>query len=78
MNDMTPTTQGTPIERFSAGEISRRELGSLLGEPISFGDAFLMLADHRLPLPRRSASDRKGFGLLLAHLKSQDAQPNNG
>jgi hypothetical protein len=42
----------TPLERFSAGEISRIELGKLLGEPISFGDMLMMLHEHKLPLPR--------------------------
>ena len=46
MNDMAP------IERFSAGEISRRELGNLLGAPISFGDTLMMLHKHNLPLPQ--------------------------
>lgn len=42
----------TPLERFSAGEISRLELGNLLGAPISFGDMLLKLHEHGLPLPR--------------------------
>ena len=46
MSDMTP------IERFSAGEISRIELGRLLGEPISFGDTLMMLHAQGLPLPQ--------------------------
>ena len=46
MNDMTP------IKRFSAGQISRRELGNLLGAPISFGDTLMMLHEHNLPLPQ--------------------------
>ena len=46
MNDMTP------IKRFSAGQISRRELGNLLGAPISFGDMLMMLHTHNLPLPQ--------------------------
>ncbi len=50
MNDMTPVT--TPLQRFSAGEISRRELGNLLGEPISFGDMLIQLHEHNLPLPQ--------------------------
>lgn len=41
-----------PIARFSAGEISRIELGRLLGQPISFGDTLAMLHEHALPLPR--------------------------
>ena len=52
MNDMTPIAKSSPIERFSAGEISRRELGSLLGEPISFGETLMMLHAQNLPLPR--------------------------
>ena len=51
MNDMTPI-QKSPLERFSAGEISRIELGKLLGEPISFGDMLMQLHEHHLPLPR--------------------------
>jgi hypothetical protein len=50
MNDMTPLK--TPLQRFSAGEISRIELGKLLGQPVSFGDMLMMLHKHSLPLPR--------------------------
>jgi hypothetical protein len=50
MNDMTPTA--TPLQRFSAGEITRRELGSLLGEPISFGETLMMLHEQNLTLPQ--------------------------
>jgi hypothetical protein len=50
MNDMTPIK--SPLERFSAGEITRRELGHLLGEPISFGETLIMLHQQNLPLPR--------------------------
>lgn len=50
----------TPIERFSAGEISRIELGRLLGAPISFGDTLAMLHAENLPLPnyRRAYNPR--------------------
>lgn len=41
-----------PIARFSAGEISRVELGRLLGHPISFGNTLAMLHEHNLKLPR--------------------------
>lgn len=40
------------LTKFSAGEISRVELGRLLGEPISFGDTLAMLHEYNLPLPR--------------------------
>lgn len=42
----------TPLERYSAGEITRRQLGDLLGEPITFGETLMMLHEHDLPLPR--------------------------
>lgn len=51
MNDMTPI-QKSPLERFSAGEITRRQLGHLLDEQISFGEALMKLHEHNLPLPR--------------------------
>jgi hypothetical protein len=51
MNDMTPIQQ-SPLERFSAGEITRRQLGHLLDEPISFGETLMKLHEHNLPLPR--------------------------
>jgi hypothetical protein len=51
MNDMAPI-QKSPLERFSAGEISRRELGNLLGQPISFGDMLMQLHAEKLPLPQ--------------------------
>ena len=50
MNDMTPIA--TPLQRFSAGEITRRELGHLLDEHISFGETLMKLHEHNLPLPR--------------------------
>lgn len=50
MSEMT--TSQTPLERFSAGEITRRELGNLLGQPISFGDMLMQLHEHKLPLPQ--------------------------
>jgi hypothetical protein len=50
VNEMTPIP--TPLQRFSAGEISRVELGKLLGAPVSFGDMLMMLHDQKLPLPR--------------------------
>ena len=56
MNDMTPIAKSSPIERFSAGEISRHELGNLLGEPISFGDTLMMLHELHLPLPQYGKS----------------------
>ena len=51
MNDMTPN-QKVSLERFSAGKITRRELGNLMGEPISFGETLMKLHEHNLPLPR--------------------------
>ena len=54
MNDMTPVK--SPLERFSAGEISRVELGKLIGHPISFGDMLMQLHEHHLPLPRYGRS----------------------
>jgi hypothetical protein len=52
MNDMIPMQKPSPLERFSAGEITRRELGDLLGEPISFGETLMKLHEYNLPLPR--------------------------
>ncbi len=64
MNDMTPI-QKSALERFSAGEISRIELGNLLGEPISFGDTLMMLHEAHLPLPRYSKPyNPEGVALL--------------
>ena len=56
MNDMTPIAASSPIERYSAGEISRHELGNLLGEPISFGDTLMLLHELHLQLPQYSKS----------------------
>ncbi len=52
MNDMTPIPNRTPLDRFSAGEITRQELGDLLGEPISFGETLMKLHEAHLPLPQ--------------------------
>lgn len=64
MNDMT-AMQKSPLERFSAGEISRNELGKLLGAPISFGDVLMQLHEHHLPLPRYGKTfNPEGVALL--------------
>ena len=52
MHDVTPIAKSSPIERFSAGEITRRELGNQLGEPITFGETLMLLHENNLPLPR--------------------------
>lgn len=52
MNDMAAISKPTPLERFSAGEISRIELGKLMGESISFGDMLMLLHEAHLPLPQ--------------------------
>jgi hypothetical protein len=46
------TSIQSPLERYSAGEISRIELGNQLGEPISYGDMLMRLHEANLPLPR--------------------------
>jgi hypothetical protein len=51
MNSDNPIVAAS-LARFSAGEISRVELGALVGEPISFGDTLALLLEHKLPLPR--------------------------
>jgi hypothetical protein len=64
MNDMTPI-QKSPLERFSAGEISRIDVARLTGEHLSFGKLLGQLHDARLPLPRYSrALNPAGMGLL--------------
>ena len=57
---MNTMALSTPIARFSAGEISRKELGRLIGQPISFGDTLAMLHAENLPLPnyRRAFNPR--------------------
>jgi len=52
------------VEAYSRGEISRREGGDRLGEPIAFGNLLMKLHEHRLPLPR-FASDRNSPGVRL-------------
>jgi hypothetical protein len=61
----------TPLERFSAGEISRVELGKLLGEPISFGDMLMQLHKHKLPLPRYGRSFNPEGVELIRKLSSR-------
>ena len=64
MNDMTPI-QKSPLECYSAGEISRLDLGKLLGEPISFGDMLMLLHAEKLPLPRYGKTfNPEGVALL--------------
>ncbi len=52
MNDMTHANATTALKHYSAGKISRIELGRLIGAPISFGDMLMMLHEADLPLPR--------------------------
>ena len=69
MNAVTASNAAmTPIARFSAGEISRPELGKLLGEPISFGDTLAMLHAHNLPLPRYRRVYNPAANVLLAQI----------
>ena len=69
MTDMTPI-QKSPLERYSAGEITRQELGHLLGEPVSFGETLMKLHEHRLPLPRYGRPfNAKGIEALRVALR---------
>lgn len=52
MRDMVTADTGVVLKRFSAGEISRVELGRLMGKPVSFGEMLGMLHEKGLPLPR--------------------------
>ncbi len=52
MTIQTPIAAASALQRFSAGEISRSELGRLMGAPVSFGDVLMMLHKEKLPLPR--------------------------
>jgi hypothetical protein len=68
MNDMTHSV--SPLERFSAGEITRNELGRQLGKDIAFGEALMMLHAEKLPLPRRIPKyDSGGVAMLKGFLK---------
>jgi hypothetical protein len=69
MNDMTPI-QKSPFERYSAGEITRRELSYLLDEPISFGETLMKLHEYNLPLPRYGKPfNAKGIEALRVALR---------
>ncbi len=74
MNDLTPATRAT-LERFSAGEISRIELGQLIGEPISFGDMLAMLHQAHLPLPRYGRPFNPVAIRLVKELAIKNAAP---
>jgi hypothetical protein len=68
MNDMTPFK--TPLQRFSTGEISRIELGRLMGKPVAFGDMLGMLHEAHLPLPRYNRPlNPAGMALLKSALE---------
>jgi hypothetical protein len=72
MNDMTPIQKSSPLERYSAGEITRRQLGELLGEPVSFGETLMMLHAHNLPLPRYGRPfNAKGIEALRLALRQR-------
>ncbi len=72
MNNTTSIAEVSPIKRFSAGEILRREFENPLGAPLSFGDTLMMLHEHNLPLPRYGRSfNPKGIKLLREALRRQ-------
>lgn len=72
---MTETSPIAPdalaaLKRFSAGEITRRELGLCLGEPVSFGDTLMLLYQHGLPVPRYGRPfNPKGMNALREALR---------
>lgn len=74
MNDTPPLAKSTPLERFSAGEITRRQLGDLLGQPVSFGETLMMLRQQNLPLPRYGRSfNAQGIEALRLALREVKA-----
>lgn len=70
MNDMTPI-QKSPLERFSAGEITRPEFGHLLDEPVSFGETLMLLHEYKLPMSRYGRPfNPKGIEALRAAFRA--------
>jgi hypothetical protein len=67
MNDIAPVASDalSALKRYSAGEITRRELGDCLGEPVSFGETLMLLHQHGLPLPRYGRSFNPKGALAL-------------
>lgn len=50
---MTWDEEHAILERYSAGEITRKELERALGRDTDFADALRLLHKHELKLPRR-------------------------
>ncbi len=67
MNDMTSIDAAAALTRFSAGEISRVEMGRLIGRDVAFGDMLMMLHEAQLPLPRYGKPYNPDGIALLRH-----------
>jgi hypothetical protein len=60
------------LERYSRGEITRREIAEQIGASVSFGALLGQLHEHQLPLPR-VPSDPESPGVQLVKRLAQRA-----
>ncbi|MBV9735455.1 MAG: hypothetical protein JO209_06055 [Acidisphaera sp.] len=60
------------LESYSRGEVTRREIGERIGEPVGFGALLMQLHEQRLPLPR-VPSDPQSPGVQLVKWLVQKA-----
>jgi len=71
---MIESEERQTIEAYSRGDISRAELGRLMGKEVDFVDALQMLRRQHLPLPHRP-SDPQSVGVeLIRQLASRAAR----
>ena len=69
---MTQSPERELFERFSRGELDRRELARALDREVLFGDALLKLYEYGLPLPRIAPNlDAPGVQVLREVLRRQ-------
>ena len=61
---MNDTIARALLERYSRGEITRREIEDQLDRAVSFGTLLRLLGEHDLPLPR-IAGDPDSPGIRL-------------
>lgn len=61
---MTETIARDLLERYSKGELTRREIEDRVDRAVSFGTLLIALGEHGLPLPR-IASDPDSPGIRL-------------
>ena len=67
-----PSIELRLLKAYSRGEITRREIGDRIGEPVTFGQLLMQLHAKGLPLPR-FPSDPASPGVELVRKLAEQA-----